>query len=149
MAQEGAWEAEMTERGKLSVLAAVALVCLVTALVGWGVSVVGAQEDEPVGRYQVAVPDLMLDTATGRLVDGKGSVVEQAIDPSNKESGRYTVDGYVTVITRVVGLNIVGVPFVQQEMVKGYVIGDSKTGRVLRQRIYETQPVAPTGLQVQ
>jgi predicted anti-sigma-YlaC factor YlaD len=149
MAQEGTWEAEMTERGKLGVLAAVALVCLATALVGWGVSVVGAQEDQPVGRYQVAVPDLMLDTATGRLVDGRGSILEQAIDPSNKESGRYTVDGYVTVITRVVGLNIVGVPFVRQEMVKGYVIGDTKTGRVLRQRIYETQPVEPTGLQLQ
>ncbi len=115
-----------------------------------GVGVVGAaQEDQPVGRYQVAVPDLMLDTATGRLVDGGGTVLEQAIDPAGKESGRYSVDGYVTVITRLVGLNVLGVPYSQQEMVKAYVIGDSKTGRVLRQRIYETQPVDTTSLRVQ
>lgn len=139
----------MTERGKLRVLAAVGLFCLVTALVGWGVSVVGAQEDEQAGRYQVAVPDLMLDTATGRLVTSGGAVLEQAIDPSNKEPGRYTVDGYVTVITRLVGLNVLGVPFVRQELVKGYVIGDSKTGRVLRQRIYATEPIEPTSLQAQ
>ena len=140
----------MTERGKLRVLAAVALFCLVTGLVGWGVGVVGAaQEEQPVGRYQVAVPDLMLDTATGRLVDSGGSVLEQAIDPAGKEPGRYSVDGYVTVVTRFVGLNVLNVPYAQQEMVKAYVIGDTKTGRVLRQRVYETQPVDTTSLQVQ
>ncbi|MCJ7823157.1 MAG: hypothetical protein MUQ26_08810, partial [Armatimonadetes bacterium] len=82
--------------------AAVVALCAAVGFLAWGVTRGAAQEQaaEPVGRYQVAVPDLVLDTTTGRLVDGRGQVLEQAIDPSGKEIGRYSVDGYVTAVTR-------------------------------------------------
>ncbi len=121
--------------------AAVVALCAAVGFLAWGVSRGAAQEEEPVGRYQVAVPDLVLDTATGRLVDGRGQVLEQAVDPSGKEIGRYSVDGYVTAVTRSVGLDVIGQPVAVSSLVKGYVVADTQTGRVLKQRIYSSQPL--------
>lgn len=123
--------------------AAVVALCAVVGFLAWGVTRGAAQEQEqdPVGRYQVAVPDLVLDTTTGRLVDGKGQVLEQAIDPSGKEVGRYSVDGYVTAVTRSVGLDVINQPVAVSSLVKGYVVADTQTGRVLKQRIYYSQPL--------
>jgi len=123
--------------------AAVVALCAVVGFLAWGVTRGAAQEEEqdPVGRYQVAVPDLVLDTTTGRLVDGKGQVLEQAIDPSGKEVGRYSVDGYVTAVTRSVGLDVINQPVAMSSLVKGYVVADTQTGRVLKQRIYSSQPL--------
>ena len=121
--------------------AAVVALCAAVGLLAWGVSRGAEQEEEPVGRYQVAVPDLVLDTTTGRLVDGRGQVLEQAIDPSGKEIGRYSVDGYVTAVTRSVGLDVIGQPVAVSSLVKGYVVADTQTGRVLKQRIYYSQPL--------
>lgn len=123
--------------------AAVVALCAVVGFLAWGVTRGAAQEQEqdPVGRYQVAVPDLVLDTTTGRLVDGKGQVLEQAIDPSGEEIGRYSVDGYVTAVTRSVGLDVINQPVAVSSLVKGYVVADTQTGRVLKQRIYYSQPL--------
>jgi hypothetical protein len=89
----------------------------------------------------VAVPDLVLDTATGRLVNSKGQVLEQAVDPSGTEVGRYSVDGYVTAVTWSVGLDVINQPVASTSLVKGYVLGDTQTGRVLKERIYYSQPL--------
>jgi len=121
--------------------AAVVALCAAVGFLAWGVTRGSAQEEEPVGRYQVAVPDLVLDTTTGRLVDGRGQVLEQAIDPSGKEIGRYSVDGYVTAVTRSVGLDVMNQPVAMSTLVKGYVVADTQTGRVLKQQIYHSQPL--------
>jgi hypothetical protein len=123
--------------------AAVVALCAAVGFLAWGVTRGAAQEQaaEPVGRYQVAVPDLVLDTTTGRLVDGRGQVLEQAIDPSGEVVGRYSVDGYVTAVTRSVGLDVINQPVVVSSLVKGYVVADTQTGRVLKQRIYYSQPL--------
>jgi hypothetical protein len=110
-------------------------VCAGIGLLGWGVTRGTAQEEQTVGRYEVAVPDLVLDTATGKLTS-KGQVLEQPIDPSNTEIGRYSVDGFVTALTRRVGLDLMNQPVVWPELVKGYVIIDTKTGQILKQRTY-------------
>ena len=123
--------------------AAVVALCAAVGFLAWGVTRGAAQEQEqePVGRYQVAVPDLVLDTTTGRLVDGRGQVLEQAIDPSGKEVGRYSVDGYVTAVTRSVGLDVINQPVAMSSLVKGYVVADTQTGRVVKQRVYYSQPL--------
>ena len=125
------------QRGErnLGIAVAVMAVCAAIAFLGWGVTGGAAQEEQAVGRYEVAVPDLVLDTATGKLTS-KGQVLEQAIDPSGQEIGRYSVDGFITAVTRRVGLNVLEQPVVWPELVKGYVIVDTKTGQIVKQRNY-------------
>ncbi len=104
----------------MKVFGAVILICAATVLLGWGITRGAAEQDEqePVGRFQVAVPDLVLDTATGRLTNSKGQVLEQPLDPTGEEIGRYSVDGYVTAVTREAGLNVVEQPVVWPQLVK-------------------------------
>ncbi len=122
----------------MKVIGAVTIICAVTALLGWGLSRCSAQQEE-VGRYQVAVPDLILDTATGKLVDSKGYVLEQPIDRTGDQVGRYSVDGYVTAVTRNVGLDVINQPVIWPEMIKGYAVLDTQTGQIVKQRIYYRQ----------
>lgn len=122
------------ERG-LKLIVLVAVVCAFVAVSGWGVSRGMAQQDE-VGRYQVAAPNLVLDTATGKLTNSSGQVLEQPIDPAGEELGRYSVDGFVTAVTRSVGLDVINQPTVWPQLVKGYVILDTQTGQVVREKIY-------------
>lgn len=119
----------------LKLIGLVAVVCAFLVISGWGVSRGMAQQDE-VGRYQVAVPNLVLDTATGRLTNSAGQVLEQPIDPAGEELGRYSVDGFVTAVTRSVGLDVINQPVVWPQLVKGYVILDTQTGQVVREKIY-------------
>jgi hypothetical protein len=134
------------QRGEqvLRIVVAVAVICAAVAFAGWGVArgaAEGVKEEEPVGRYQVAVPDLVLDTMTGRLMSGRGQVLESPTDPSGTEVGRYSVDGYVTAVTRYVGLDVINQPVANTDLVKGYVVADTKTGQIVRQRIYYSQPL--------
>jgi hypothetical protein len=122
------------------------VLCAAAAAVVWGMASGVAQEEAAVGRYQMAVPDLVLDTATGRLVDGNGRVLEQPVDPTGAEAGRYCVDGYVTAVPRQVGLDVIQQPTMRVELVKGYILGDTKTGTVVRQRIYYSQPIRANDL---
>ena len=130
-------------RGEQAWMTAVAVVvtCAAIVFVGWGVARSAEEEEQVAGRYQFAVPDLVVDTATGRLVNSKGQVLEGPIDPSGSEVGRYSVDGYVTAVTRSVGLNVLDQPVARTDLVKGYVLGDTKTGRVVRQRVYYSEPL--------
>lgn len=128
-------------------VSAVVVICAVVGVLSWGLGRSAAQEQGEVGRYQVAVPDLVLDTATGRLVTGNGQVLEQAIDPNGTEAGRYSVDGYVAAVTRAVGLDVMNQPVAYTQVVKGYVLGDTKTGAVVRERIYHSQPLQLGDLQ--
>jgi len=132
--------AVLTQRRTLRTVITV-VVCAAVAAVVWGMASGVAQEEAAVGRYQMAVPDLILDTATGRLVDSKGKVLEQPVDPSGSEVGRYCVDGYVTAVPRQVGLDVLQQPTLRADLVKGYILGDTKTGTVARQRIYYSQPL--------
>jgi hypothetical protein len=125
----------------IGLAAAALLVCAVAVVFGRGVARGAAQDEQVVGRYQMAVPDLILDTATGKLADSRGQVLEQPIDPSGSEPGRYTVDGYVTAVTRWVGLDVIQSPIQRVELVKGYVLGDTKTGRIIKQRIYYSRAI--------
>jgi len=131
------------------VVAVVAL-CAALGIIGWGVTrgaaQVAAEEEEPVGRYQVAVPDLILDTATGRLTGDGGKVLETPVDPSGEAVGRYSVDGYVTAVTRRVGLDVINQPVAYPELVKGYVVADTKTGRIIKTRVYYAQPLTRNDL---
>jgi hypothetical protein len=104
-----------------------------------------AQQDE-VGRFQVAVPNLVLDTATGKLTNSTGQVLEQPIDPAGEEPGRYSVDGFVTAVTRNVGLNVINQPTVSPQLVKGYVILDTQTGQVVREKIYSRRALQQNDL---
>jgi hypothetical protein len=119
---------------------AVTIICAAGALLIWGMGR-GVAQDEPIGRYQVAAPDLLLDTMTGRLVDGNGRVLEGPIDPSGEEVGRYAAAGYVTAVTRRIGLDVINQPIAYPELVKGYVLIDTKTGQVLRSKTYYAQPL--------
>jgi hypothetical protein len=125
---------------------AVVVLCVAAGFVVWGVARGQELAEEPVGRYQVAVPDLILDTTTGKLTAARGRVLEQPVDPSGTEIGRYSVDAYVTAVTREVGLNIMEVPVAYPVLVKGYAIADTKTGRVVRQNTYYRKPLQPSDL---
>jgi len=141
---------------------AVIVLCVVAVAIGWSVVRGEAQDqqagpllpppadlaartgsDEGVGRYQFGAPDLILDTATGKLTNGSGQVLESPIDASGKDAGRYSVAGYVTAVTRTLGLDVLNQPTVQADLVKGYVIGDTKTGRIVKQRVYHSGPLQP------
>lgn len=124
----------------LRVVLAAALLCTVALVLVW-TGGRGSAEDQPVGRYQAAVPDLVLDTMTGKLIGAGGHVLEQPIDPAGEEVGRYSVDGYVTAVTRRVGLDVINQPVAYPELVKGYVLVDTKTGQVLREKTYYSQPL--------
>ncbi|HUU54310.1 MAG TPA: hypothetical protein VMY87_05255 [Armatimonadota bacterium] len=127
------------------VIGGVMIICAAMAFLGWGLSR-GAAQQEEVGRYQVAVPDLILDTATGKLVSSTGQVLEQPIDPSGEEIGRYSVDGYVTAVTRRAGLDVINQPVVWPELIKGYVLLDTQTGQVIKQKIYYRQALQKNDL---
>ncbi len=105
----------------------------------------GAAE-QAVGRYQAVAPDLVLDTTTGKLADGNGQVLEPPIDAGSTDVGRFSAAGYVTAVTRGVGLDMMQVPTARTDLVKGYVIVDTKTGRVAKSRVYESRPLQPGDL---
>jgi len=129
------------ERRK-TVLGGVLIMCAAMAFLAWGISRSAAQQqEEVVGHYQVAVPDLVLDTMTGKLTNSRGQVLEQPIDPSGAEVGRYSVDGFVTAVTSKVGLSVINEPVVWPQLVKGYVVLDTQTGRIVKQRVYYRQPL--------
>jgi hypothetical protein len=138
----GARKEMPVDRGErvMKVIGVVLIICTAMVCLDWGLSRCAAQQDE-VGRYQVAVPDLVLDTATGRLANSAGKVLEQPIDPTGEEIGRYSVDGYVTAATRRAGLDVVNQPVVWPELIKGYVLLDTQTGQIIRQKIYYRQPL--------
>ncbi len=117
---------------------AVVILCASVGLIGWGVGK-GVAEEEPVGQYQAAAPDLVLDTATGKLINSTGQVLEQAIDPSGTTLGKYSAAGYATAVTRNVGLSVINQPIAYTETVKGYAIVDTQSGRVVKHRIYYQQ----------
>lgn len=133
----------------IKVLAALVL-CASVALVGWGVDKGMAQDEEAaeaaVGLYQAVAPDLVLDTATGKLVDAKGQVLAQAVDQAGTQAGRYSAAGYVTAVTRSVGLDVINQPIARSELMKGYIIVDTQTGQVVSQRVYYRQPLQSTDL---
>lgn len=121
-------------------VAAVLLGGLVLAAV-WGIGSGMAEEEQAVGRYQAGAPDLILDTATGKLARASGQVLEPAIDPSATEVGRYSVAGWVSAVTRSVGLDVIQRPVAATDLVKGYVIVDTKTGHVVKQKTYHSSPL--------
>ncbi len=132
----------------MKVLGAAVVVLAVVALLGYGIAggVAEEEKEDDVGRFQVAVPDLVLDTATGRLITSKGQVLEQPVNPAGEKIGRYSVDGYVTAVTRRVGLDVMNQPVVWPQLVKGYVLLDTETGRILRQEVYYRQPLPESDL---
>ncbi|MFB3879948.1 MAG: hypothetical protein ACE149_01730 [Armatimonadota bacterium] len=137
------------QRGERTVklIAAVVVLCGTMGLLAWGVGSGAEEEAAPSNQYQAVAPDLVLDTATGKLTNSQGRVMEQAIDPSATVAGRYSAAGYVTAVTRTVGLNVINQPVVYPELVKGYVIVDAQTGQVVTQRIYYRQALQASDLQ--
>lgn len=145
---------------RLRVALVLAFLAAAVVLVGWQVTRSSAQgvtsdtgaygsaaiADQVVGRYQAAAPDLVLDTTTGKLTDGAGQVLEPPIDASSKDVGRFSAAGYVTAVTRSVGLDVMSVPVARTDLVKGYVIVDTKTGQVVKSRVYASRPIQPTDL---
>jgi len=136
------------QRGERTVklIAAVVVLCVTVALLSWGVGSGAEEEQVASNQYQAVAPDLVLDTATGKLANSRGQVLEQAIDPSGTAAGRYSAAGYVTAVTRAVGLSVINQPVVYPELVKGYVIVDAQTGQVVKQRNYYRQALQPTDL---
>jgi len=133
-------------KGKRAVglmVAAALLVAAVGVSMALGVARGAAEEEQMVGRYQAAAPDLVLDTATGKLTTSAGQMLEGPVDPSATEVGRYSVASYMTVVTRMVALSAINVPIVYNELVKGYAVVDTKTGRIIKQRIYYSAPLQP------
>jgi len=49
-------------------------------------------------------------------------------------------------VTRSVGLDVMNTPVARTDLVKGYVIVDTKSGRVVRKRIYESRPLRANDL---
>ena len=117
------------------------LLCVVAVSALWGVNRGAAEDEEAVGRYQVGAPDLILDTATGRLVTASGQVLEPPIDAQGTQAGRYSVAGYVTAVTRAVGLDVINQPIARTDLVKGYAIADTETGKIVKQKVYHSQPI--------
>ncbi len=139
----------MGDKKAIGLALAVLLMGAVAISVGLTMARGAAGEEQPVGRFQMAVPDLILDTATGKLVTAGGQTLQPPVDPSGKDVGRYSVDGYVTAVTRYVGLDVLNQPTMGVDVVKGYVLGDTKTGRILKQAIYYSQPIQPGELSMQ
>lgn len=138
----------MTGDKGLRLAVAVLLICGAVAATGLVVSRVSAQEELSVGRYQFAAPDLVLDTATGKLTGDGSRVLRAPVDPSGAEVGRYSVDGYVTTVMRRTDLRASSQPILYDRMVlvKGYVLGDTQTGLVVEHRVYYSQPLQPGDL---
>lgn len=120
------------------------LLALVAGVFIWQATT--AADEPPVGRYQAVAPDLILDTATGRLASASGQVLEPPISPGSEEVGRYSAAGYVTAVTRRVGLDVINVPVAYTDLVKGYLIVDTRSGAVVRSRVYESRPLQPGDL---
>ncbi len=134
----------MWKRGKVvGLVVVILLVGIVAAAIGWSGGRIEAQDEQVIGRFQFAAPDLILDTATGKLTTGGGALLEAPIDAAGKDIGRYSAAGYVTAVPRSVTLDALAMPALSADMVKGYVIGDTKTGRILKQRMYYSQPIGP------
>lgn len=127
---------------------AVLLICGAVAATGLVVSRVSAQEEPSVGRYQFAAPDLVLDTSTGKLTGDGGRVLRAPVDPGGTEVGRYSVDGYVTTVTRRADLQVSrqSIFYQREELVKGYVLGDTQTGLVVEHRVYYSRVLQPGDL---
>lgn len=124
------------------VIAASVVLCLTLACIGWGISrSSAAEEKDQTGRYQAAAPDLVLDTATGKLMTSRGQILEQPINPTNEKVGRYSAAGWETAVTRSVGLNMINQPVAYAETVKGYILLDTQTGQVLKERVYYREPL--------
>jgi hypothetical protein len=119
----------------------VAVLVAMMGLLGWSVS---AQESEPVaptGQFQAVAPDLVLDTCTGKLKTAGGQVLEAGVDPSGTTIGKYSAAGYATAVTRTVSLNMLSQPVAQTDSVKGYIIVNTETGAIVKQRVYYRQPL--------
>jgi len=126
----------------------VLLICGAVAATGLVVSRVSAQEEPSVGRYQFAAPDLVLDTATGRLTGQGSRVLRPPVDPAGTEVGRYSVDGYIATTMRQADLRTTQRPFLYQRagLVQGYVLGDTQTGLIIEHRVYYSRPLQPGDL---
>jgi hypothetical protein len=83
---------------------------------------------------------------TGKLTTTRGKVLEPPIDAAGTELGRYSLDAYVTAVTRNVGLSVIQQPVAYTDLVKAYVIADTRTGRIARQKTYYSQPLQPSDL---
>ena len=90
-------------------------------------------EQPPVGRYTAVAPDLVLDTATGRLTDVKGTVVSAAVDASGSQVGRYHAAGYVTTVVRRIWVDILSRGQADIQVVKGFTLVDTTTGNAVKE----------------
>lgn len=131
---------------RIGLVLAFVLIATAAAAAALGLAGSAAEDEQAVGRYQVGAPDLILDTATGRLATVTGQLLEQALDPSGEEIGRYAVAGYMTTATRSVGLDVMNRPTLAIDLVKGYMLLDTKTGQVKKQRVYYSRPLQPGDL---
>ena len=104
----------------------------------------GAAEEPPLGRYAAVAPSLVLDTATGKLTDSKGPVVNPAVDASGTKPGRYHAAGYVTTVVRRSWVDFMGKAQTETQVVKGFILVDTTTGNVLKSAVYSRTPLAPT-----
>ena len=127
----------------IGLVIAMLLLGIVAVAIGWSVTRGEAEDEQVIGRYQFAAPDLVLDTATGKLTTAGGTVLESPIDAGAKEVGRYSAAGYVTSVTRSIGLDVLNQPTVRVDLIKGFVIGDTKNGKIIKQRVYYSEPLQP------
>jgi hypothetical protein len=126
---------------RVGLIVAIFLLGIIAVGLGWSVVRGEAEDEQVVGKYQFAPPNLILDTATGKLTAKGGDTLESPIDAGGKDVGRYNVAGYVTAVTRTVGLDMLNQPAFTQDLVKGYVIGDTKTGPIVKERVYYSAPL--------
>jgi len=128
------------KRRWVAAAATLALCCL-------AVLCLGAQEEPQVGKFQAAAPDLITDTTTGRVVDSKGKVIQEAATAEPQEIGRYQAAGYVKVTPRVKAApkgadwEVVSRTYTEFEAEKGLMLIDTTTGNVLANRVYSTETV--------
>jgi hypothetical protein len=64
----------------IGLVLAVLLIGLAAIFLSRSVARGAAEGEQPVGRFQMAVPDLILDTATGKLVTAGGETLEPAVE---------------------------------------------------------------------
>lgn len=126
------------------------VVLAAVGLFGWSVTRGAAQAEEAApdqaglyqaGLYQAVAPDCVLNTATGKLTTANGQVLEAGIDPGGTKLGKYSAAGYATAVTRAIGLDLINQPFARTDSVKAYLIVDTETGKVVKQRVYYRQPL--------
>jgi len=130
-----------TERITGALLAIIAAALIANLFVSLRAPATAEPNQPPVGKYQVAAPDLICDTMTGAITNAKGAVIAPAVSPQPKAVGTYQAAGWVTVTAQSVAYDGLGRPQITSQEQRAYATVDTTSGQIAAFKTYATSPV--------